>query len=533
MTARKKLLGILSGAILLGLIAFFVIYGNLLNFTYDAWLLSAGPDQVQHYVGWLMYRQATWSWPIGIVSNYAYPGGVAISYTDSIPLLAIFFKLFSNFLPKVFQYTGLWIMLCFVLQAIFAYLLLNKFFNNIVLSILGSVFFILSPIMLFRMGGHFALAGHWLILAGLWLILVDDKLAWKAWLALLGLSLLVHPYLLFMIFFLLLYKIIDLFLIKKALSLKKLLLFLLSALLWIFLLAYVFGLFTASQEVASGYGDFSMNLNALINPLGWSSVLSDRPLIPYQAEGFNYFGLGLLALLCLAIIKFVREKNKLYLLKKYYLLVLFCLGLIALSLSHVVAWDGHILFTINWPKFILDNFFGLFRSSGRFFWPVYYLLTLIAILSVKSWKFNKAVIILILALALQIYDLTPKIVAKHEEYQNKVFEPPENAQVFQNLSQYKHLSFLPVITHKYFAFFASEAAKNNLTINDGYFARPPKNLEDHKKQNIERVEEGLVDYQTIYIFSRDSNVLMKNLDLNKHLIVNFDNNIILFPYHKQ
>jgi hypothetical protein len=533
MTERKKILWGLGGAILLGLVAFFVIYGNLLSFTYDAWLLSAGPDQVQHYVGWLMYRQSAWSWPLGLISNYAYPGGVAISYTDSIPLLAIFFKLFSNFLPNVFQYTGLWIMLCFVLQAIFAYLLLNKFFNNTILSILGSGFFILSPIMLFRMGGHFALAGHWLILVALWLIFANDKLAWRTWLILLALALLVHPYLLFMIFFLLLYKIIDLFFIKKVLSLKKLLLFLLSVLLWTFLLAYVFGLFTASQETAPGYGDFSMNLNALINPLGWSSILSDRSLIRYQAEGFNYFGLGLFALLCLAIIKFVIEKNKLYLLKKYYLLILFCLVLIALSLSHVVAWDDHILFTINWPKIFLDNFFGLFRSSGRFFWPVYYLLALIAILSVKSWKFNKAVIILILALALQIYDLTPKIVARHEEYQNKVFEPPENSEVFQVVSPYRHLVFLPVITHKYFAFFAQEAAKNNLTINDGYFARPPKNLENNKKQEIERVKEGLVDYQTIYIFSRDSDVLMKNLDLTKHLVINFDNNIIIFPYYKQ
>jgi len=299
------------GAGLLGLLAFFIIYPHLLDFSYDAWLLIAGPDQIQYYTGWLMYRQADWSWPLGLMSNYPYPGGVSISFTDSIPLLAVFFKIFSSILPSVFQYTGLWILLCFILQGIFSYLLLENFLKNKILSLVGSIFFILSPIMLFRMGGHFALAGHWLILAAWWFFFSKDKLYWVAWLILTGLALLVHPYLLFMVFFIALLKVSDLLFVKKNITFKKFILFILSLVSYLFFLGFILGLFQIEQSTATGYGDFSMNLNALFNPMTWSGILSDRSIIFYQAEGFNYLGLGIIFLLILVLIKLIKKKNKL------------------------------------------------------------------------------------------------------------------------------------------------------------------------------------------------------------------------------
>lgn len=532
-SAKFKSIIALSSAVILGAVAFFVIYPHLLDFSYDAWLLTAGPDQIQYYTGWLMYRQAEWSWPLGMISSYAYPSGISISYTDSIPLLAIFFKIFTNWLPMVFQYTGLWLLLCFILQGIFSYLLLEKFFKNKVLSLLGSVFFILSPIMLFRMGGHFALAGHWLILAAWWLFFTKDRLSWLAWLTVTGLALLVHPYLLFMVFFVAVLQAVDLLLIKKTISLKKFTLFILSLLTYLFFCGFILGLFQIEQSTATGYGDFSMNLNALFNPMTWSGVLSDRPSIFYQAEGFNYLGLGIIFLLIFSLVIFFREKNKLESLKNNWLLILFCLFLTLLALSHIVTWDDHILFQIHWPKLIIDNIFGIFRSSGRFFWPVYYLIMLGVILSVKKLKFKQAVIVLCLALFIQIYDLSHKIIERSQEYQNKTYISLNNQIISEYLPKYQHLSFLPVINHKYFSYFVLEAAENNLSINDGYFAREPKNMSVNKQKEIEQVKNGHLERETIYIISRDIDSLIANINQQDHLVLDFDNNIIIFPYYQE
>ncbi len=531
-SGRVKSIIALIIAATFGALAFFVIYPDLLDISYDAWLLTAGPDQIQYYTGWLMYRQAEWSWPLGMISSYAYPSGISISYTDSIPLLAIFFKLFTHWLPNVMQYTGLWILFCFILQGIFAYLLLENFFKNKVLSLLASIFFILSPIMLFRMGGHFALAGHWLILAAWWLFFAKDKLSWLAWLILSALALLVHPYLLLMVFFIALLKVSDLLFIKKTINFKKFILFITSLLATLFFLAFVLGLFQIEESSASGYGDFSMNLNALFNPSDWSGILANRPTIFHQAEGFNYLGLGIILLLLFALIKILREKNKLESLKNNWLLVSFSLLLTLLALSHIVVWDDQVLFKIKWPSYIIDHVFGIFRSSGRFFWPVYYLLMLGAILSVKKLRFNKAIIILSLALLVQVYDLSNKIIERSQEYQNKTYISPDNKIVAEYLPKYKHLSFLPVINHKYFSYFVSEAAENNLTINDGYFAREPKKMAENKQREIEQVAKGLLDRETVYVISRDIDGLMANINQADHLVIDFDNNLIIFPYYK-
>jgi hypothetical protein len=531
-SSKNKSIIALSCAAILGAIAFILIYPQLLDFSYDAWLLTAGTDQIQYYTGWLMYRQADWSWPLGMLSNYAYPSGISISYTDSIPLLAIFFKLFAHYLPSVWQYTGLWILLCFILQGIFSYLLLESFFKNKILSLIGSVFFILSPIMLFRMGGHFALSGHWLILASLWLFFVDTKLHWKTCLGLATVTLLVHPYLLFMVLFIILLKASDLLFVKKIITLKKFILFLLLIISCLVFVSYALGLFNVQASSAPGYGDFSMNLNAIFNPLDWSGILSDRPTIFYQAEGFNYLGLGVILLLIFALIKFVREKNKIEQLKNNLPLILFCLILTLLALSHVVTWDNRVLFKISWPKYIIDNIFGVFRSSGRLFWPVYYLLTLSAILSTKKLKFKKALIILLLALFIQIYDLSNKIIERSGEYKNKIYTLQIDERISQFLPKYKHISFLPVINHKYFTFFVKEAIKNDLTINDGYFAREPNKMSINKEEEIERVKNGLLDRETVYIFSRDIDSLINKINEQDHLVINFDNNVIIFPYYK-
>ena len=175
---------------------------------------------------------------------------------------------------------------------------------------------------------------------------------------------------------------------------------------------------------------------------------------------------------------------------------------------------------------------GIFRSSGRFFWPVYYLIMLGVILCVKKLKFKQAVFVLFLALFIQIYDLSNKIIERSQEYQNKIYTTPNNQIISEYLPKYKHISFLPVINHKYFSYFVLEATKNNLSINDGYFAREPKKMSVNREKEIEQIKNGNFERETVYVISRDIDGLMLNIDQSNHLVLDFDNNIIIFPYYK-
>lgn len=527
---KKNAIAIFVSA-LFGLVAFLFIYSELLDPRYTAWMLTAGPDPMQHYLGWVMYRQADWSFPLGIATNYGYPFGVPITYTDSIPLLAIFFKIFRSIIPDNFQYFGLWIMSCFVLQGVFGYLLLNKFLNSKSLAVLGSTIFILSPVMLFRLGGHFALGGHWLILAGLYLFLFSNKkLLWWQWSLLLATSLLVHPYLLFMNGFLLAGYLLKLF-IKKTIPFWQAIIFALAQVILVYIVAHSLGLFVIGQAIAPGYGDFSMNLNALVNPMGWSRLLADLPIIRYQAEGFNYLGLGLILLLIFSVLRYIQNKKYRKFKIEHLPLVLVIIALTALSVSHVVALNSNILFSLPLAEEFKDKTFGLFRSSGRFFWPVYYLIVIGAFYVIKNYKFKISIVILILAVAIQVFDLSSKINSRGQEFANKEWSTSVIGELDNLNLDYKHIVFLPVIPHRNHMNFAIFASYNGMTVNDGYFARPIDGLDEERERQIDLIKNGQPDPDTLYVFSRDVEILSGNLDQSKHLITMVDDTTVLLPYY--
>lgn len=126
----------------LGLVMFIVFGGKpSLDVTNISFMLDGDP--AQHWIGWEFFRHTPLlQWPIG--NNTAYGIGLnnSIVYTDSIPLFALFFKLISPLLPETFQYTGIWIATCFVLQGATGFLLLNKLTENKWYSLLGSLLFV-------------------------------------------------------------------------------------------------------------------------------------------------------------------------------------------------------------------------------------------------------------------------------------------------------------------------------------------------------------------------------------------------------
>ncbi|MDR1444725.1 MAG: DUF6311 domain-containing protein [Treponema sp.] len=149
---------------LIGAVFFIFVFGTIiLDFTYTDWLMAGG-DLSQHYLGWRLFRSSSWYFPFGLMDNIVYPFKESIIYTDSIPLFAVIFKMFSPVLPENFQYFGLFGIICYTLQGGIGAMLIRRIGGGAAHAIIGSVFFVLSTVMMQRIYGHTSLSAHFIIL---------------------------------------------------------------------------------------------------------------------------------------------------------------------------------------------------------------------------------------------------------------------------------------------------------------------------------------------------------------------------------
>ena len=132
------------------------------NFSNQSWLING--DLAQYQLGWKFYRDDIWRFPLGLNPNYGITNSSSIIYSDSIPLFAVFFKIFRSFLSEEFQYFSFWIFICIYLQALFSFKIIYYFTKNTPYSLVSSLFFIFSTILIYRSGIHLSLTAHWLIL---------------------------------------------------------------------------------------------------------------------------------------------------------------------------------------------------------------------------------------------------------------------------------------------------------------------------------------------------------------------------------
>ena len=164
---KKKNLIYCCIAGLIGIVIFLLIYGFCpLNVTNDNWIIAKYDeiDVVQHYAGWMAFRNSDWAFPIGLADQMAVGDGTVASYVDCIPWVAIFFKLIRGILPETFQYFGLYVLLCFALQAIAGYKIIYFKTKNQKYALLGCSLLCFAPILLDRAFKHTGLSSHWLIL---------------------------------------------------------------------------------------------------------------------------------------------------------------------------------------------------------------------------------------------------------------------------------------------------------------------------------------------------------------------------------
>ncbi len=374
---------------------------------------------------WEYFRAAPLiQWPITALPNYGVGWGSIFQGMAGNVLVALPLKLISPLLPDEFQYLGLWVVACFVAQAV----VLQRLFAATRLArterLLGTLVVTLSPILLFRIGVlmHLDLGGQWLIVLSL-LLYRSAPACSRRWWVLFLVAAAVNVYLFAMTFAVWcaawwrdevqpptrsMRRAFSGFGFAVAAALGSL---------------WVLGFF-AFRDSASGYGFFRVNAAAFVNP-GYSPTesfsglldrfgsLRARQFATEEGEGFAYVGLApLVALPALAV---ALVAGRMRWLRRNAALAVVTVVLFAIAVSNRVVVVRREL-TYWWPDVLLDAR-QVFRSSGRFAWLLAYVLAIAGWIALSRYSRRLgrlASVALVAIAAVHVVDIVPGIRTTHE-----------------------------------------------------------------------------------------------------------------------
>jgi hypothetical protein len=500
----KKYMGI-ALSIFIGGIAFYLVVGPRVFCPENIAWLGAG-DPVQHFLGWQFFRDAAWTFPLGLNPAYGLELSNGVAYSDSIPLFAIAFKLFSPLLPQPFQYFGLWLLACFVLQAWFGWKLAGLASENVTIRGLTAALFVFSPPMLWRLHGHLSLFGHFLILAALYFSLRPaQERRMAAWAMLVVVAALVHAYILAMVLLLWLADILGA-IVWKTRTYRDAAQEIAGTFSLLLFVCWQAGYFSvAGSASGSGYGHFRMNVLSIIDASGWSHLLKDFPEGPGDYEGFNYLGLGVLFAVFFALpMLLTRKLAALAILRRRFFFILTLLGLTLFAITNKVG-VGSLNFKVALPAFVL-HYANIFRSSGRMFWPVFYVILFAVIFTIaRGYGKKTAIAILAAALMLQVYDTSAGwspirsalMVAPAATWTSPLQDPfwKKAAEKYKNVRM-----IMPRNSPKKWNVFATYAAKHHLGTDIVYMARIDNHAVEKARDKADiMLTDGSFDQDSLYI----------------------------------
>ena len=522
--------------ILFSLIFTIYLFGfKYFNPTNTSWLFWGDLPTLQ--TGWNFFRIDEWRFPIFSNPNYGIYLNNSIIYTDSVPLFALFFKIFNFILPDNFQYFSLWILFCLYLQGLISYLIIFKLTKSIKYSLLGSIFFIFSAIMIHRITEFPAHFGQWIILLFFYTELLDKKNKLILQNLVILLSLLINFY--FTIILLMIFFINQFYnLISKQKSLYSVIKHSVIVLTLVIPVMYIFGYFQISVDdgLGWGYGFYNLNLNSFFNPLGetyseinWSNFLSVKPLQNGEMDGFSYLGLSGLFFLLLFLKYIFFNKKKIIYEPRCVLLISFILFFLSISNNINFGDTTIIYYPLNKYLYAVTS---LFRSSGRLIWPIYYFIFIIGIIYIYLYYPKKSIVILSALLLIQLFDLSNglqnyfngkqyKVSSESRfidyEYWNKISKQFENLRLLKpknNTQIYKNLS--PIIIKNFFK-------KTDVV----YLSRVNRELIANERYNIKNkiMQKDLSQFEKTLFISDD----ISSVNYIHH---NLSNQIYIYKYKK-
>ncbi|QAU23246.1 hypothetical protein EO087_03960 [Dyella sp. M7H15-1] len=476
--------------VLIGVLVFAAMGGaHVVSPTHIGWLMTGG-DTPAHYLGWSYFRHTSWwQWPLGANPEYGSDAPGTIVMSDSIPVAAFFFKLWRGWLSLDFQYFGIWVLFCFVMQAWFGYRLMERLSEDVWLRLFGCFFFTTAAIFLVRIYMHPALSAQWILLAAIYLGL-DKHLRTTAWWALLLFAALVHAYLLVMTSALWLACLFHHVRIR-SMRLPAMLGYVLAVMFSIVLAMWSAGYFVHEAVVP-------LNVRSYTNlafPI-WSGFCVGDPwshIIPCSkfeslgialqlGDGFGYFGLGYLVLSVIALVFLALGKR----MSPGWSgavrpMLLVSLMLLIYAMGDRVYVGPHLLFAFHWPD-PLDYAAHVFRGAGRMIWPLWYLCLFMVMAAVISgFDTQYARVVLLVAFILQCADLSTVAMKLQRELKQRTVGIPRlgSPQWILLDKQYRHFVFIKPRTlpnilvgwSQDYRMLTLQAARDGLSVNIGYLSR--------------------------------------------------------------
>lgn len=386
----------------------------------------AGFDSTANYLGWEFYRRGDFvAWPIGRSTLLGPEPGASVAMSDSLPLLGIPMKYVTWWTDRPLQYFGAWILLCFLLQTLFAGRILQRYITSHATVLSLSLLFPLMPFYLARVGVHTPISGHWILLASVSMLLTGH-LSWWRWSLAVAVAIAIQPYLAAMVLVLFVAALAG-----SAVNERRLTRTMISSASTVFLAAGVAAhqvgllIFGSGSLGTDNVGDFSANLLSLVdseydsqlmtNP-NWSQTRLLGNVVDgvYQYEGFGFVGAGVAVLAfvvvltwaaksrvraifvfaCAVVLALVARSTSVPLVSMGALVAIatatFCgirspnvtrpqcvalsvalVGSILLAVTNRVTF-GSKQFSYYWPQFVVDTL-SIIRVTGRFVWIVAYL----------------------------------------------------------------------------------------------------------------------------------------------------------------
>jgi hypothetical protein len=394
-----------------GAIFYWLILGRqgILDPRSTIWLMEG--DWFKHYTGWLHFLHEPWDWPLVKINSLLYPIGTSVTEMDCLPLLAIPFKMLRAWLPENPQYFGIWLLICFMLQGLFANLALQALGLSAVFSLAGSFFLISSPPLVFRLG-HLALCGHFLILAALWLYIRTVRGGRKY--PLLGFGILfattaaTHAYLLAMVLPIGVALAVHLFLARRTfLERRETAVRFFASLGLLALVCVPLGYFHIRQATAPAFSGYQADLLTFFTSFDTSRWVTSIRSPGGGYEGYAYLGLAGTGLLLYA--GFARWKRRgRPLPAPYRPLLITCILMMIFAYSGRVTFGGNTILILDRFYRALEPLPSTFRTSGRFVWPLYYALWLyFMVVITRSLRPRRAMAVLVLAFALHWVEFSP------------------------------------------------------------------------------------------------------------------------------
>ena len=168
--------------------------------------------------------------------------------------------------------------------------------------------------------------------------------------------------------------------------------------------------------------------------------------------------------------------------------------------------NGVTLATLPLPASLI-KLFSIFRSSGRLFWPIYYLLMLLTLVGLARLKGRWLLAGAALLAVVQVWDVSPGMVqrsaAMQQAMQTDAFPTEMESDFWQAAQQYTAVVSMDEIQDDalHLALFAAD---NGMTTNDPFAARYDETaLAAQRETLLAELADGTVREDTLYLFAEE------------------------------